>query len=191
MIRWSWVMRRQTLSWLWPCVLMGCWSDDSRVDGFTAEQWTALQKQYATPTIDASCTGITPETCDARAALGQKLFFEPALSGNGQVSCVTCHDPKGWFIDTRATNSVSFGAVKWTAHNTIGLVNLAAKPNVTWTGACADRPCLYPENVITDIAFPKAMASTNAIVGGVVRNNTDYALLYTKGFNAPGDDASI
>src|SRR5262245_2232613 len=29
----------------------------------------------------------------ARVALGQKLFFEPRLSGDGTVACSTCHDP--------------------------------------------------------------------------------------------------
>jgi cytochrome c peroxidase len=32
-----------------------------------------------------------------RVALGQKLFFDPRLSGSGWVSCATCHNPAlGW-----------------------------------------------------------------------------------------------
>ncbi|MBR0908890.1 cytochrome-c peroxidase [Bradyrhizobium japonicum] len=37
----------------------------------------------------------------ARVALGQKLFFEPRLSGDGTVSCATCHDPARAFTDGR------------------------------------------------------------------------------------------
>ncbi|HXE57831.1 MAG TPA: cytochrome c peroxidase [Gemmatimonadales bacterium] len=33
------------------------------------------------------------------AALGQRLFFDTRLSGNGRVACATCHDPKREFQD--------------------------------------------------------------------------------------------
>ena len=33
------------------------------------------------------------------AAWGQKLFFDPGFSANGQVSCATCHDPNKSFTD--------------------------------------------------------------------------------------------
>lgn len=38
----------------------------------------------------------------ARQALGQLLFFEPALSGNGKRSCASCHRPEKAFCDQRA-----------------------------------------------------------------------------------------
>jgi cytochrome c peroxidase len=45
---------------------------------------------------------ISPATLSpARVALGQKLFFEPKLSGNGTVACATCHDPDRAFTDNR------------------------------------------------------------------------------------------
>jgi cytochrome c peroxidase len=45
---------------------------------------------------------ISPTTVtSARVALGQKLFFEPRLSGDGTVACVTCHDPDRAFTDGR------------------------------------------------------------------------------------------
>ena len=37
----------------------------------------------------------------AQVALGQKLFFEPRLSGDGTVACATCHDPARAFTDGR------------------------------------------------------------------------------------------
>lgn len=40
---------------------------------------------------------------DPRAvALGHRLFFDARLSGNGEVSCATCHDPARDFQDGRA-----------------------------------------------------------------------------------------
>lgn len=40
-------------------------------------------------------TGSYSETASlsAVAELGRKLFFDPSLSGSGQMSCATCHDP--------------------------------------------------------------------------------------------------
>jgi cytochrome c peroxidase len=37
-------------------------------------------------------------------ALGEKLFFEPRLSGDGTVACATCHDPARAFTDGRRTS---------------------------------------------------------------------------------------
>ena len=34
---------------------------------------------------------------EEKETLGEKLFFDPLLSGNGQMSCATCHNPSlGW-----------------------------------------------------------------------------------------------
>ena len=42
----------------------------------------------------------------AKAELGQHLFFEPRLSGSGQIACASCHEPELGWADGRA---VSFG----------------------------------------------------------------------------------
>ena len=37
------------------------------------------------------------EPTPARIELGKKLFFDPRLSGDGNMSCATCHNPMlGW-----------------------------------------------------------------------------------------------
>ena len=41
--------------------------------------------------------GFTPEQAD----LGRYLFFDPLLSGNGTMSCASCHDPDKGFTDGR------------------------------------------------------------------------------------------
>jgi cytochrome c peroxidase len=42
-------------------------------------------------------SSLTP----AVVALGEKLFFDPRLSGDGTVACATCHDPARAFTDGR------------------------------------------------------------------------------------------
>ncbi|MEM8947273.1 MAG: cytochrome c peroxidase [Planctomycetota bacterium] len=41
-----------------------------------------------------------------KIALGKMLFFEPRLSGSGQIACASCHEPDMYWSDGRA---VSFG----------------------------------------------------------------------------------
>lgn len=38
-------------------------------------------------------------------SLGQALFFDPILSKRKTMSCSTCHDPAGGFVDTRKTSA--------------------------------------------------------------------------------------
>lgn len=55
---------------------------------------------------------ISPATLTpAKVALGQKLFFEPRLSGDGTVACATCHDPNRAFTDGRPTSVGIHGRV--------------------------------------------------------------------------------
>jgi cytochrome c peroxidase len=55
---------------------------------------------------------ISPSTLrPARVALGQKLFFEPRLSGDGAVACATCHDPARAFTDGRPVSVGIHGRV--------------------------------------------------------------------------------
>jgi cytochrome c peroxidase len=46
----------------------------------------------------------------ARAELGHALFFDPALSGDGQMSCATCHRPEHGGAEPRATSIGADGA---------------------------------------------------------------------------------
>jgi len=48
---------------------------------------------------------------DAAAALGKRLFFDPALSANGKVSCASCHQPERYFTDG-LSQSVALGLTK-------------------------------------------------------------------------------
>jgi cytochrome c peroxidase len=55
---------------------------------------------------------ISPSTLrPAKVALGQKLFFEPRLSGDGTVACATCHDPAQAFTDGRPVSVGIHGLV--------------------------------------------------------------------------------
>lgn len=60
---------------------------------------------------------------DARIALGKRLFFDPRLSGDGMVSCATCHKPGLAFADTVAISPGVHGRMDF--RNSPSLLNVA------------------------------------------------------------------
>ena len=68
---------------------------------------------------------------DPRAAeLGERLFFDARLSGNGRVSCGTCHDPKREFQDSIPLAK----GVGETSRRTMPLAGMAHSPFLFWDG---------------------------------------------------------
>ena len=66
----------------------------------------------------------------AAARLGKALFLDARLSGNGQVSCATCHRPERGFADDRP-RSKGMGE---TARNAPSIVGGAWSPWLFWDG---------------------------------------------------------
>lgn len=64
------------------------------------------------------------------ARLGAALFTDTSLSGNGAVSCATCHDPARWFTDGLPRGS----GVGTTRRHTPTLVGVARNRWYTWDG---------------------------------------------------------
>jgi cytochrome c peroxidase len=61
-------------------------------DRFSPDQWDmirAMTQPGAPPPDPSNAKADDP----GAAALGKKLFFDPALSPSGKVSCSSCHDP--------------------------------------------------------------------------------------------------
>jgi cytochrome c peroxidase len=71
----------------------------------------------------------------ARVALGQKLFFEPRLSGNGTVACATCHDPARGFTDGRPVSIGIHGRVG--QRNAPTILNALYSKTQFWDGRVA------------------------------------------------------
>jgi cytochrome c peroxidase len=69
--------------------------------------------------------------------LGKTLFFDPRLSGSGQISCSSCHDPERSFTDNRST-SVGHGH-RLGKRNAPSLLNVwaVAPAPLFWDGRAA------------------------------------------------------
>ncbi|MFP7300044.1 cytochrome-c peroxidase [Neobacillus niacini] len=67
--------------------------------------------------------------------LGQALFFDPRLSGNNQVSCATCHDPKAGYGDSKPTFDKYTGGNG--ARNSPTVINSGYYTSNFWDGRAA------------------------------------------------------
>jgi cytochrome c peroxidase len=68
----------------------------------------------------------------AKAGLGKKLFFDPRLSGSGQIACASCHDPDLAWADGR---TVSFGhSRKELKRNAPAILNAGQLHALFWDG---------------------------------------------------------
>jgi len=90
----------------------------------------------------------------SRVELGKALFFDPRLSGNGTVSCASCHNPALGWSDGLATGVGINGTVLGRATPTI--VNTAYNTQFMWDGrkkSLEDQalgPMKTPEEMKTD-----------------------------------------
>ncbi len=89
-----------------------------------AGEVTELAPLPALPPVDWH----TPAT----ETLGQQLFFDPRLSGSGQIACASCHDPDLGWADGRR---LAFGHDRQTGtRNSMSILNAAWFDRLFWDG---------------------------------------------------------
>jgi cytochrome c peroxidase len=84
-----------------------------------------LPAGFPTPSVPAD----NPMS-EAKFQLGRRLFFDPRLSGNGTMSCGSCHLQRLAFTDGRAVSTGSTG--DQTARSAMSIANVAYYPTLTW-----------------------------------------------------------
>lgn len=82
--------------------------------------------------IDDSDPTELDATERARVRLGHGLFFDPGLSGAGDVSCASCHDPSMFGADGLARSEGTGGAI--VGRNSPSVFNAALKDLQFWDG---------------------------------------------------------
>jgi cytochrome c peroxidase len=85
----------------------------------------ALPKGFPRPYVPPS----NPLT-RAKVELGRHLFYDKRLSGNGTMSCASCHEQGRAFTENRATSQGSTGQVH--PRNSMSLANIAYAATLTW-----------------------------------------------------------
>ena len=110
----------------------------------------------------------------AAIELGERLFFEPRLSGTGSVLCASCHVPFRGFQDARPR---AFG-LEQVERNTPSLLNVRFNRRFGWDGA---RDSLWAQST-RPLLEPREMRATPAHVAAVVRKNysSEYAAVFER-----------
>ena len=101
------------------------------------------------------------------AALGERLFYDPGLSGTGSVLCASCHVPYRQFQDGHAR---AFG-LEQVDRNTPTLLNVALYRRFGWDGlrdslaAQSIRPLLEPREMRSSAAHVAAVGRKFGLAG--------------------------
>lgn len=128
--------------------LLGCGANplSGGEDGFSDGEWQRVL-ELEPLSVPVPPSEFNEFADDPRAVnFGHKLFFEKefstavrvegpsgAVGEAAMVACTTCHDPEGYFSDTRRTGGMSHG-VSYTTRNSPSLVNVAYYNWFNWGG---------------------------------------------------------
>ena len=105
-------------------------SDSSKSNAPQAESESAPEKLVPLPR--AVPAPKDNPTTPAKVELGKKLFFDPRLSGDNKMSCVTCHIPEKAYGDGLALSPGADG--KPLARNTQTCLNVGFFNRFFWDG---------------------------------------------------------
>jgi cytochrome c peroxidase len=115
-------------------------------------------------------------------ALGEKLFFEPRLSGTGSVLCATCHAPFRAFTDGKPR---AFG-MQEVDRNTPSVINSRFYRWYGWDGA---QDSLWSQS-IRPLLDPKEMNASSGHVSKIIQSifSGEYETAFGE---KPGDDETV
>jgi cytochrome c peroxidase len=115
---------------------------------------------------------------DAKETLGKTLFFDPRLSGSGQIACASCHDPDLAWADGRTT---SFGhSRKHLARNAPTIRNTAFQTHLFWDGRAES----LEDQARQVLLNPDEMRSGPEHVVALLEKEPGYQELWQKAFGA-------
>ena len=131
--------------------------------------------------VPANLASSLPEPAHNKATpagieLGKKLFFDPILSGNNQISCATCHQPIHAF---GTNNKVEIIEGKSLLRHTPPLFNLAWARGWFWDGGAKNLESL----VFAPIQNKNEMDQNLKDLVIELKNHVEYPALFKKAFN--------
>lgn len=118
-------------------------------------------------------------------ALGRKLFFDPRLSRNGNVSCASCHLVEDAFSDPRAksigTNNTPTG------FHSMPIFNIAWMNEFFWDGRAKSRE----EQALLPVTNPLEMDLTWPEAVDRISADEDYLEMFEKAFGTQKIDSML
>jgi cytochrome c peroxidase len=153
--------------------------------GFTPAEVRRIQQHSPLPAPPRDTSNARADD-PAAARLGHFLFFDPRLSGNGRLSCASCHDPERGFADGR---TVSEGVRRGQRH-TPALWNVAYNRWFFWDG----RADSLWSQALKPLESPDEMAGSRELIFRLMRDDQELRGAYEAIFGAfptTGDRASV
>ena len=121
------------------------------------------------------------------AALGARIFFDTRFSDNGEVACVTCHQPEKYFTDGLPLSQ----GIGETGRGAPSLIGTAYSPWLYWDG----RRDSHWAQALVPLETPVEHGFDRRRVLGVIAADADYRAAYEKVFgklpNESDDEDSI
>jgi cytochrome c peroxidase len=111
-----------------------------------------------------------------RVALGQRLFVDPILSGDGKVTCGACHLAENGGADGRK--------MPWAREKASGVLNVPSIYNLAYSDAFnwGGRYRTLEEQIDAPIVGPLLMATTWPDIVKRLRANGEYVSLFTQAY---------
>ncbi|MBN9381103.1 MAG: hypothetical protein J0H74_10070 [Chitinophagaceae bacterium] len=116
---------------------------------------------------DALNTPVPTDT--SLIAAGKKLFYDKSLSGNGQRSCATCHNPEKKFTDG-LTAPIAFDGHSTLDRNAPTLLYSGFQHTQFWDG----RAAALEDQIATVLQDPREMRSTQSGIASIARSIAAY-----------------
>lgn len=120
--------------------------------------------------------GFTPQQID----LGRHLFFDPILSGGGDMSCSSCHDPDKGLSDGRAT-AMGHGG-KPLSRRSPTLWNVGFLKSLFWDG----RADSLEKQAEGPLLSPQEMNGARAGIEAALNANRHYRRMFAQAFGDVG-----
>ncbi len=114
---------------------------------------------------------------DKKIELGRQLFYDPILSGNGKISCASCHSP--YYSFAQHDQSLSVGINEQIgSRNAPAIFNLAWQKDFMWDGTILH----LDEQALAPITHPKEMGGNILLVVKNLNESSKYRNLFSQAF---------
>jgi len=135
----------------------------------------AIYKEWVLPDVAPSPKNNPLET--KKAELGKMLFFDPRLSGDGKMSCATCHNPQYGWSDGFPTGRGHKNMVLGRATPTV--INVGFNKILMWDG----REATLEEQAMGPILNPEEMNNTVKKMLKTLRGIPEYVRVFKEAFS--------
>jgi cytochrome c peroxidase len=138
---------------------------------------TAADKAWKLPPVPMPADNVSTP---ARVELGQALFFDPRMSGNGAMSCASCHNPSLGWSDGLKTAVGWGGQVLGRATPTV--TNTAFNTQFMWDG----RKKSLEDQALGPMKTPQEMNTDFAVALARLRDVPGYVAMFDKAYPGEG-----